>query len=460
MADLGEPLSRREQDVLQAMAHGASNKEIATKLVISPNTVKVHVRNIFTKMGATSRTEATTLAIQQGLLVNGQENGELTVPTVETKALDSEEAVSAETDPTSAESEPTTPESTTKSNRLPYLLVAILGIVAIAALLYYFLQQSNRPIEQATPETYQNIAMSEPGWFETRPLPEPRSGMALISIGPDIYSLGGENPQAIDGQTLRLDTRSGNWHQLAEKPTAVTNAGAAIAVGQIFVIGGETADGATSVVEAYSPSSDGWRSVASLPIALSNATVVSSGERIFLFGGESNGEVSDAAFVYDPLEDSWRPLPAMQTSRSRSAGALLDNDIYILGGFDGQAELRTCERFTPDATDESWSECPDMLEARADFQAVRLARKFYIVGGGSTGSIPYGEVYDSESDTWQVLNVPVHDSADNWLDLGMAVVETRIYLLGGEHNSQLQDKSYFYNALENRIFIPQATNGE
>ncbi len=61
-------LSDRELEVLHLVATGASNKEIALALSISQNTVKVHLRNIFSKTGATSRTEAAMYAVRLGLV--------------------------------------------------------------------------------------------------------------------------------------------------------------------------------------------------------------------------------------------------------------------------------------------------------------------------------------------------------------------------------------------------------
>ncbi len=61
-------LTPREEEALALLAQGARNKEIAAALVISERTVKIHVRNILTKLNVSNRTEAAAVAMKLGLL--------------------------------------------------------------------------------------------------------------------------------------------------------------------------------------------------------------------------------------------------------------------------------------------------------------------------------------------------------------------------------------------------------
>src|SRR5712664_479257 len=63
-----EGLTAREVEVLQQMAGGNRNQDIAQRLFISEETVKVHVRHIIEKLGASTRTEAVTIAIRRGII--------------------------------------------------------------------------------------------------------------------------------------------------------------------------------------------------------------------------------------------------------------------------------------------------------------------------------------------------------------------------------------------------------
>ena len=69
LAELPEPLTRREREVLQMLAAGLANKEIASRLKISDHTAKFHVAAILGKLGAATRTEAVALGIRRGLVL-------------------------------------------------------------------------------------------------------------------------------------------------------------------------------------------------------------------------------------------------------------------------------------------------------------------------------------------------------------------------------------------------------
>jgi DNA-binding NarL/FixJ family response regulator len=66
---LTEPLTPRELQVLQLVAQGLPNKGIARRLGISENTAKFHVASLCGKLGASSRTEAVTIAARRGLIL-------------------------------------------------------------------------------------------------------------------------------------------------------------------------------------------------------------------------------------------------------------------------------------------------------------------------------------------------------------------------------------------------------
>jgi LuxR family maltose regulon positive regulatory protein len=65
---LADPLSTREGAILKLIGQGLSNKEIARNLAITPETVKSHVKHIFTKLGAEKRAQAVARAQSLGLL--------------------------------------------------------------------------------------------------------------------------------------------------------------------------------------------------------------------------------------------------------------------------------------------------------------------------------------------------------------------------------------------------------
>jgi LuxR family maltose regulon positive regulatory protein len=67
-SNLIDPLSQRELEVLRLIADGATNREIADQLVLTVNTVKRHISNIFGKLQVGNRAQAIARARQMDLL--------------------------------------------------------------------------------------------------------------------------------------------------------------------------------------------------------------------------------------------------------------------------------------------------------------------------------------------------------------------------------------------------------
>ncbi len=67
-ADVDVPLTHRESEVLEQLAEGLTNKEIAMSLGISYETVKEHVQHILRKIGVSDRTQAAVWAVRQGIV--------------------------------------------------------------------------------------------------------------------------------------------------------------------------------------------------------------------------------------------------------------------------------------------------------------------------------------------------------------------------------------------------------
>jgi ATP/maltotriose-dependent transcriptional regulator MalT len=66
--DLLAPLTRREGQVLDLLVDGLTNREIALRLVVEPDTIKDHVQSIIKKLGATDRTHAAVIAVRGGIV--------------------------------------------------------------------------------------------------------------------------------------------------------------------------------------------------------------------------------------------------------------------------------------------------------------------------------------------------------------------------------------------------------
>ncbi len=461
MAEPGEPLSERELDVLRCVSRGASNKEIASDLSISENTVKVHLRNIFAKLEVSSRTEATTAAIHQRYItVPGQEgtadfeDPELASPTEVPPGTSGPAA-----DPLLQTAGPQSDNASSGSMWRNLVVSALLlTFIAIAALVGWQMLQQNQV--SATPELFAESPIENTRWLRSRPMREGRADMAVASVGLDVYQIGGETANGVDGVVRAFNSRDLTWRDMAGKPTPVAGASAAELYGEIYVPGGRLATGELSAaVEAYSPAQNAWRPIAALPSPLTDSLTLSDGSFLYVLGGYDGDTFLDTGYVYDPAADSWRPLPPLPTARAFASGGTLTGQLYVVGGQNENGALADCQRYDPAA--EAWSDCPPLLAARSSAGSAVLLNRLYIIGGSAEGDgVTFSEMYDPTTATWQVINTPSLAEAAGWPDLGVGQVETRIYALGGRQDEVLLDTTFVFAPLVYQTYIPAASSAD
>ncbi len=443
MAEPGEPLTERELEILRYVATGASNKEIAHRLHISTNTVKVHLRNIFTKLEVVSRTEATMVAVRRGW-----------VAVSEVRTVSEEGETPAEAPPAPAAAIPA-PEPPLPWYRRAVLVAGALIALGAAALAWPRPAPSAPTAASLLPSRSEAAAASagrraESRWVERAQMPTRRAWLAAVAWERRLLAIGGETPEGVTGAVEIYDPETDTWARGAPKPTPAAYIGAALLGGRVLVPGGCTADGtALSVLEVYNPATDTWTTAAPLPRPLCGYALAVHGDRLYLFGGTDGRQYLNGTYVYDSQTDRWEERAAMPVAQALAAAAPLGEDIYIVGGYRAGQEQTTCAVYSPARN--TWSACPSLTLARGGLGLVPFGGQLYAVGGGGWGGyLGFNERYDPAQARWMPVETPL---LGGWQGAGVAVVDLTIYAVGGYSDDYLS-LTLAFEPLPFRIFIP------
>lgn len=456
MAEYGEPLTERELEIVRLVATGAANKEIAAKLYISPNTVRVHLRNIFTKLGAQSRTEVSMIAVRNGWVdigaVKPQPEQETDIPPTasETPPPRVERVVLVAPDPLPLPPLPLW-------QRLA--LVATLVLIGLLSAWLWAPANIAAPSDEATlseastrPLELQHSA--EPSrWYARAAMRSARLRAAAAFADNAIFVAGGEVDGRPSAELLIYDVQQDAWRVGPPKPTAVAGAAAAMLGRQLFVVGGTTEDGTpTSRVEVFDLATQTWRAAQPLPVPLTAHATAAHEDEFFVLGGRSLSGLSKAAFAFNLQTQRWRALPELNIPRSALAAAIVDRRLFALGGFDGRRELATCEWLDLNAP-AAWQPCAPMITPRAGHGAAVIGRRVFVVGGGLSGFVGFSERYDVDDDRWSSFEMPITRLGD-WRYVSLVASPTTLYALGGATRGVPLADTYAYEVLTFRTFLP------
>jgi DNA-binding CsgD family transcriptional regulator len=452
-------LSEREIEILRLVATGAANKEIALKLSISPNTVKVHLRRIFGKIGVASRTEATLFAIRSGIVprevalldeqagADGAEDGRIS-PLSQASQFPSSGAAQGGLRGIL--------QALRAAPRTAYLLAGalVLLVAVVGGLTAYLL----RPTPGQNPPSSANapVVSSVQRWQSLGNLKTPRRGMAAVSSEDALYLIGGTTPAGISGAALRFLPLANRWEELSPKPTPVTEVQAAMLGEKIYIPGGQTSTGmVTNIFEVFDPRRNQWEQRSPLPEALSGYALAAFEGRLYLFGGWNGKEYSAAVYAYDPAQDTWQPRPSLKSPRAFSTAVAGRDRIYVIGGFDGTRALDSNLVFYPNrgqGGDPAWEERAPLPKARYAMGAAALANLVFLVGGASepdvakdsiTEALPLVE-YVPPSDQWVSLEIP---SQAVGIQPAVVTFGNYLHIFGGESKTGISPGHQTYQAI-------------
>lgn len=482
-------ISEREREILRLVASGATNQQIAYQLNISVNTVKVHVRNIYGKIGVVSRSEATLYAVRAGL-VSVEQVGPATAvadppeePPAESEPLASNghaalvepvapatpaELVAPVAEPPAPEPAPEVVLPTvvpvpalafvpseaaplaTPAPRSPSPLVlggAALTLLLVGGLIALLLLRSpagNLPAPSVAPAA-EPPANSE-RWRELAPLPAPRAGFALASASSNgksyLYVIGGDGPDGVDNSVLRYDVASDRWVGFSAKPTPVADVQAAVVSNRMYVPGGRRADGTISdQLEAYDPQRDEWVTLAPLPGPRSRYALAAVEGKLYLFGGWDGTAFSDQVWQYNPDTDSWAELGRMPAPRADAGAATIEGQVYLLGGANEGGGVARNERYNPaeEGGGNPWTILAPLPEPRAAMAAAAASQYVFLLGGGGEA-----RSYNSSQDNWEVADPPLDPALSG---VRAATVGDKLYIFGGRDANGPSAKAYEYQAL-------------
>jgi DNA-binding CsgD family transcriptional regulator len=434
-------LSEREIEIIRLVATGATNQQIAHQLYISVNTVKVHLRNIFAKLGVESRTEATMFAVRTGLVQVAESAPTDLIPAQQIQA-----------------SVPDRPRIAGWQRALFVVLSLVLGWVVFLPPARTVGTGTNGQFSDRTGISGASPTDVAPSrWAGRASMPTARARLAVAAVEGKVYAIGGDSPDGVSGAVEAYDPESNRWSILTSKPHPVRNIGAVALGPLIYVPGGyDQQDQAIASVEVYDTHSDTWSSVAPLPHPTFAYALATFESRIYLFGGSDGTRYLNRVWIYDPVPDAWTEATAMDAARGFAAAATLGGRIYVVGGYDGEGESTLCESYDPrQEADQGtpWTHHAALRTARGGLAVVAAEGYLYAVGGGWTRTLGFSERYDPQDDSWSAFESPV---LGQWRTLGAAPLASQegavIHVIGGWSSGYLSTH-FAYRTLY-RLYLP------
>jgi N-acetylneuraminic acid mutarotase len=198
----------------------------------------------------------------------------------------------------------------------------------------------------------------------------------------------------------------GVWSQRAPLSEPLSELAFAEVNGKIYLLGGYPASRITArTVQVYDIASNSWSIGPQLPQPNNHGMAVGANGKVYLIGGQptdlSEGPYVDTVYELDPGRGTWVEKARMPTARSSGVAIVHDGRIYVAGG----RPPRGSDFAVYDTRSDSWQVLPNLPSQRNHLTGAAINGRIHVVGGRlgqglSNQMTTVHEVYDPQSGSW------------------------------------------------------------
>lgn len=216
--------------------------------------------------------------------------------------------------------------------------------------------------------------------------------------------------------------------------------------GLIFAVGGLTNTGdSLSTVEMFDPTTSKWTCVEPMNSIRSRVGVAVMNRQLYAIGGFNGHDRLKTVEVFDHESNKWREVCPLTNKRSALGAAVVNERLYVCGGYDGISSLSSVEVYNANA--DKWSMTTHMHKQRSAAGIAVLDNFIYVIGGHDGMSIFNSvERFNVETGEWQL----VKPMGSKRCRLGAAALRGKIYVCGGYDGCQFLKSVEVYDPDEDQ----------
>ncbi|XP_018591146.1 kelch-like protein 5 [Scleropages formosus] len=206
-------------------------------------------------------------------------------------------------------------------------------------------------------------------WSVMPPMSTHRHGLGVAVLEGPMYAVGGHDGWSYLSTVERWDPQARQWSFVASMATPRSTVGVAVLGSKLYAVGGRDGSSCLKSVECFDPHTNKWSSCAPMAKRRGGVGVATWNGFLYAIGGHDApasslaSRLSDCVERYDPKTDTWTTVAPMSISRDAVGVCLLGDQLYAVGGYDGQSYLNTVEAYDPQTNE--WKQVAPLCLGRA-----------------------------------------------------------------------------------------------